>query len=161
MISQNTGLGTDLKAIAKYSEPEVEMKSKFLHICVGIILLAATASVSFAKVEWTITNTLKIDGTPLDMAVSPDGRLIYVLTEDGNIRIYMANGTLKDTVNVGQQVDRIKLGPKGERLFISSRQNKTLKVITLDFLHDINISGSPAHGAANAPVVIAVFSDFQ
>jgi DNA-binding beta-propeller fold protein YncE len=137
------------------------MKCKFLHICIGILLLATTASVSFAEVEWTITNTLKIDGTPLDMTVSPDGRFIYVLTEDGNIHIYTAKGTLKDTLNVGQQVDRIKLGPKGENLFISSRQNKTLKVITLDFLYDINISGSPTQGADNAPVVIAVFSDFQ
>ena len=137
------------------------MKSKLLHVCIGVLFLAVTASISFAEVEWTITNTLKIDGTPVDMAVSPDGRFIYILTEGGNIQIYTANGSLRDTLNVGQQVDSIKLGPKGEYLFVSSRQNKTLQLIKLDFLHEINTSGSPAQGVDNATVVIAVFSDFQ
>ena len=137
------------------------MKSRFFNVCVGILLLVAAESMCYAEVEFQVINTLKISGTPLDMAVSPDGRFIYVLTEDGNILIYTAGGALKDTVNVGWHVDQIKLGPKGERLIVSSRQNKTLKIITLDFIYDISISASPTKGAKDAPVVIAVFSDFQ
>jgi hypothetical protein len=123
--------------------------------------MVATASICSAEVEWSITKTFNIDGTPIDMAVSPNGRFLYVLTEAGKILIYTANGKLRDTINVGGQVDHIKLGPRGEGLFVSSRQDKSLKVIAIDFLHDINISGSPMQGADNAPVIIAVFSDFQ
>ena len=137
------------------------MKSRSFQVCVGIFLVVAAVSVCYAEVEWQIINTLTIDGTPLDMAISPDGRFIYVLTEDGNIRIYSAGGTLQDTVAVGPQIDRIKLGPKGEHLIVSSRKNKTLQIISLNFVHNISSSGSPTRGPKDAPVVISVFSDFQ
>ena len=126
-----------------------------------MLFIFAAASICFATVEWEIIQTLNIDAAPIDTAISPDGRFVYVLAEDGNIYIYSANGTLKDKIHIGSQVDQIKIGPKGERLFVSSRKNKTLKVITLDFIYDINISGSPSKGAKDAPVIIAVFSDFQ
>lgn len=139
----------------------VNMKSRFSKFFFSMLFIFAAASICFATVEWQIIQTLNIDASPLDMAVSPDGRSIYVLTEDGNIHIYSADGILKDKIHIGSQVDHIKIGPKGERLFVSSRQNKTLKVITLDYIYDINISGSPYKGAKDAPVNIAVFSDFQ
>lgn len=137
------------------------MKSRFSKFFFSMLFIFAAASICFATVEWQIIQTLNIDASPLDMAVSPDGRSIYVLTEDGNIHIYSADGTLKDKIHIGSRVNHIKIGPKGERLFVSSRQNKTLKVITLDYIYDINISGSPYKGAKDAPVIIAVFSDFQ
>lgn len=142
-------------------ELEVEMNSRSLHVCVCIFLVVAAVSVCYAEVEWQIINTLNIDGTPLDVAVSPDGRIIYVLTEDGNIHIYSASGAIQDTVVVGPQIDRIKLGPKGEHLIVSSRKNKTLQIISLNFVHNISSSGSPTKGAKDAAVVISVFSDFQ
>ncbi|UCE54146.1 MAG: hypothetical protein JSV31_01500 [Desulfobacterales bacterium] len=137
------------------------MKSRFLKFFFSILFIFTAASICFATVEWQIIQTLNIDASPLDMAVSPDGRTIYVLTEDGNIYIYSADGTLKDKIHIGSQVDHIKIGPKGERLFVSSRHNKTLKVITLDFIYDITTSGAPSKGAKDAAVIIAVFSDFQ
>ena len=137
------------------------MKNKFFHICVSIFLLFATAGIGVAEVEWEVARTLNIEGTPLDIAVSPDAKYIYVLTEDGNIRIYSPDGTLVDTIQVGKDLNRIKLGPKGEYLFVSSGQDKTLKIIKLSFVHDIVATGSPRKGNADAPVVISVFSDFQ
>ena len=137
------------------------MKCRFFHICVGIFLIFAAASICYAEVEWEISKTLNIEGTPLDIAVSPDVKYIYVLTEDGNIRIYSPGGTLEDTIRVGKDLNRIKLGPKGEYLFVSSRQDKTLKIIRLSFIHDISATASPMKGNKDAPVVIAVFSDFQ
>jgi DNA-binding beta-propeller fold protein YncE len=119
------------------------------------------AGISTAEVEWEIATTLKIKGKPLDMAVSPDAKYIYVLTKDGNIHIYLPNGKLEDTIQVGKNLDRINLGPKGEYLFVSSGKDKTLKIIKLSFIHDIAATGSPRKGNQDAPVVISVFSDFQ
>ncbi|MGD9307331.1 MAG: hypothetical protein PVF79_23930, partial [Desulfobacterales bacterium] len=67
----------------------------------------------------------------------------------------------KEKIQVGDQIDQINLGPKGEYLFVSSRQNKTLEILALNFIYDLNVSGSPFKGAKDAPVVITVFSDFQ
>jgi len=125
------------------------------------LLFAAVAQASATTVEWQVQQTLTLDAAPLDMAVSPDGRYIYVLAADGAIFIYAADGTLLDTIALGQPVDRFQIDPSGERLLVTNRNNKTLQVIALEFIRRINTSGSPFKGPADAPVVIAVFSDFQ
>ena len=116
---------------------------------------------SLAAVEWNIQKTLKIDGSPIDAAVSVNGKWIFVLTEQGNILIYSPNGQLKDKIKVGNHVNQIQAGPREDILILNSRKNKTLDILIVDFLQEINISGSPCKGAADAPVVIAVFTDFQ
>ena len=58
-------------------------------------------------------------------------------------------------------MDAIKPGPREDILFLSSRKDMTVKLITLDFIRNIDVSGAPFKGAADAPVVIAVFDDFE
>jgi len=94
------------------------------------------------------------------VAVSPDRKHIFVLTERG-IFVYSRDGKLEDKIDVGYPVDQIKLGPEGKQLFITSRKNKTVQVVTIDFIVNINVSDSPYRGRQDAPVVIAVFSDYQ
>ena len=125
------------------------------------VIIFTSGSVGFAEVEWNIVQTLKLDAPPLDMAISPDGRRIYVLVDGGNVLIYSNRGILKETIQVGDQIDQINLGPKGEYLFASSRQNKTLEIVAINFIYNLNLTGSPFKGAKDAPVVITVFSDFQ
>jgi DNA-binding beta-propeller fold protein YncE len=137
------------------------MKLRLAKLFIISVLIFTAGSVGFTEVEWNIVQTLKLDATPLDVAVSPDGRRIYVLVDDGNVHIYSARGILKEKIRVGNQVDQINLGPKGEYLFVSSRQNKTLESVALNFIYDLNITGAPFKGAKDAPVVITVFSDFQ
>ena len=116
---------------------------------------------SLAEVEWSVQKTVKIDDTPVDVSVSAKGRWTFVLTSQGDILIYSAEGNLKDKITVGSHIDSIKAGPRDDILFLTSRKNKTLQVVALDFIQDIDVSGSPFKGPADAPVVIAVFSDFQ
>ena len=139
------------------------MVHKLIRLCLGFAvaaLLAAPLPAS-AKVEWQIENTLKTEQPPLDVTVSPNGQTIFVLTAGGNILIYDSTGQLNDTINVGSHIDQIRVGPGGEQLFASSRQNKTVEVIALNFIRKINVSGSPLRGRADAPVTLTVFSDFQ
>lgn len=132
-----------------------------------IVFILALASVlvfclpGFAEVEWEIQETLKLDSPPLDVAISADGKWLFVLTDKGSIIIYSSNGTEQDKIDVGDHVDKIEVGSTGDILFLKSRKNKTVEVITLDFIQDINIKGSPIKGPVDAPVVIAVFTDFQ
>ena len=57
--------------------------------------------------------------------------------------------------------EEIKLGPKGETLILNSGKNQTVQIVTVDFFQQINTADAPFKGPANAPVVIAVFDDFQ
>jgi DNA-binding beta-propeller fold protein YncE len=137
------------------------MMRKILLLWVVMLLMVASAASGSATVEWEILNTLKLDTPPLDVAISPDGKTVFVLTDKGNIQIYEVNGRLTDNIEVGEQIDQIKLGPQGTHLFATSRQNRTVKVIALDFIKQIATKGSPYKGLEDAPVVIADFSDFE
>ena len=139
------------------------MKRKYIVFLLVILFVSIgfTQNPVFGLVEWNIRNTLKLDTQPLDVAVSQNGNLIYVLTKSEKILIYSSSGQLKDEIKVGNHVDHINSGPTEEWLFLSSRNNKTVEILHLDFIRQIDISGSPFRGPENAPIAITVFSDFQ
>jgi DNA-binding beta-propeller fold protein YncE len=126
-----------------------------------IVLGAAVNSFAAGSVEWSILKTLQLDATPIDVALSPDGRRIFVLTEQGEVVIYSSAAKVEAKIDVGQHVDQIKLGPRGSTIILKSGENKTVQVVTLDFIQKINTTGAPFKGAEDAAVVIAVFDDFQ
>ena len=132
-----------------------------LKVLIVALILAIAASVGSATLEWEILRTLKLDSPPLDMAIAPDGKSVFILTDKGDIQIYDLDGRLKDKIEIREPVDQIKVGPGGDQLFVTDRQNKTVKVIKLDFIRQITINGSPFKGPEDAPVVIADFSDFE
>ena len=137
------------------------MKSRFAIFLMTLFLLFVCFDQSSADVEWEVWRTFKLTEKPLDVAVSVNGRSIFILTENGEVLIYMHNGMLEGKIAVGKSVDAIKSGPKEDILFLLNRKDQTVQVINLDFIQDINISGSPFKGPADAPVVIVVFDDFQ
>jgi hypothetical protein len=111
-----------------------------------------------AEVEWGLLHTYTIEETPLDVAVSP--KWLFVLTDQGQVLIYAPNGQLMGKIPVGKTVDRIGTAMRDDVLFLSSSNDKTIKLLSLNFIQKISTLG-PFKGAVNAPVVIAVFSDFQ
>jgi DNA-binding beta-propeller fold protein YncE len=126
-----------------------------------VMAAVMTASWLHAAVEISLENTLRTESAPIDIAVSKDGRSTFVLTEDGSVALYDNSGKLTDTIKVGAHIDQIEIGPRGERLFATSRQNKTVEILLLNFIYNINTEGSAIKGPADAPVTIAVFSEFQ
>jgi hypothetical protein len=138
-----------------------EMKSKFTVFLVTLVLVLTWFAHSPATVEWDLFKTLKVEKKPRDVAISADGATVFVLTDEGEVLIYAADGKLKDRINVGNSVDGIKAGPREDILMLTSRKDSTVKFITLDFIQEINVSGSPFKGQAEAPVVLTVFNDFQ
>ncbi len=125
------------------------------------LIVTAFFSQSFAFVEWDVQKTLRLEKPPVDVAVSMTGTQIFVLTEQGSILIYSSDGALQDEIVVGDHVDGIHAGPSEDILYVTSRKNKTIEYINIDFIHDIDISGSPFKGASEAPVTIAFFNDYQ
>jgi len=137
-------------------------KIKAISLLAALIVLVALAnSLAFASVEWEIIKTLDMEAVPIDVALSPDGKRLFVLTDKGNILVYSSGDNPVHKISVGDHVDQIKMGPKGHLLILSSRKNRKVQLITLDFIQNINVSGSPFKGDGDTPVVVAVFSDFE
>ena len=127
-----------------------------LLVVIAIVALLAVPFQADAIVQWRIQNKLNTGEQPL--GVETNGRLIFVLTDAGNIQVYSREGKLEGSIKVGSHIDQIKIEPADNQLLAISRQNKTIEIIELNF---INISGSPAKGFKDAPVILTVFSDFQ
>jgi hypothetical protein len=131
-------------------------------ICLLAVLIVAVLAVnSHALVEWDIREILKTDEPPVDVVVSRNGKWIYILTAPGDVLIYTPDGKLRDKIGVGKHIDQITIGPSEDLLLLKSRKQQTVQIMILDFIREISTSGSPFKGPADAPVVIAVFSDFQ
>ena len=137
------------------------MKKIFSIFLLIAIFSATFLNYGFAKVEWSVIQTLNLDRPPRDVAIAHDGSMLFVLTDEGSVLIYSSEGILTDTIKVGEDIDGIRLSRMNDVLFLSSHKNKTVKIILLDFILDINIDGAPYKGPEKAPVVITVFSDFQ
>ena len=137
-------------------------KIKLIALFAVVVFLGAAANTFAAsEVEWNVLKTLQLEATPIDVALSPDGRRIFVLTAQGEVVIYSSAAKVEAKIEVGRHVDQIKLGPRGSTLILTSGQNKTVQVVSLDFIQKINTAGAPFKGAEDAAVVIAVFDDFQ
>jgi len=135
---------------------------KWIMVLSSVIVMNAFAGGAASdNVEWNVYKTLQLDATPIDLAISADGRRIFVLTDQGKILVYTSTTNIEATLDVGKQVDQIKLGPREETLILKSSKDKTVQLITLDFIQNINVSGASFKGPEDAAVVIAVFDDFQ
>ena len=137
------------------------MKNRWGPFGFALLIVLACFPSGFADVEWELQETLELDSPPVDMAISANGRWLFVLTHKGRIIIFSSDGQKKDMIDVGDHVDRLEAGPREDLLFLKSRKEKKVEVITLDFVQNINVLGSPFKGPANAAVVIAVFTDFE
>ena len=137
------------------------MKSRFTVFLLTLFLLFTWLAPSPATVEWDVAGTLNLKEKPRDAAMALNGKWIFVLTDKGEILIYSSDGKLEDTISVGQGVEGIKVGPREDVLLLTSGKDKTVQIITLDFIQEINVSGSPFKGNVDAPVAVAIFNDFQ
>jgi len=137
-------------------------KLTWIMVFTSVIFLSGfSTGPASGAVEWSVYKTLQLNATPIDMAISPDGRRLFVLTDQGEVLVYSSTTDIEATLNVGKNVDEIKIGAQEDTLILKSAKDKTVQIVALDFIQKINISGAPFRGPENAAVVVAVFDDFQ
>ena len=140
----------------------LQMKARLVVFLLVPVILLTLCPHSFAEVDrWDVKKTFNIEQTPLDVAVSLDGKWVFILTDQGSILIYSVDGSFEDTISVGSEVDGIEVGPWEGVLLLSSGKNKTVQILLLAFKQNFDITNSPFKGRVDAPVEIAVFGDFQ
>ncbi len=137
------------------------MKFKLLILSLSLPFVAAVFTPCFAAVEWGVQNRLQMEASPVDVAVSLNDKWVFVLNDRGEVLVFSSDGSLKEKIEVARHIDQIKVGPRDNLLYLTSRKNKTVEIVELDFIQNINTAGSPYKGPVDAPVVIAVFTDFE
>jgi len=133
----------------------------FSWLTVPVVLCSVAVVLAVEPAEWSVLRTLQLDAAAVDVALSPDGRRIFVLTDQGEILVYSSNEKPDAKMEVGRDVSQITVGPTGDTLILNNRKSRTVQLVSVDFVQNIKIEGSPFRGSKDAPVVIAVFNDFQ
>ena len=114
-----------------------------------------------AALEWRIIQGVDLKTTPLDIASSADGLWLFILTP-GEILVFSAQeGKITERIPVDPTFDRITSFPSGNVLSITSSTKKVLQIIYLETVYKIDVMGLPFKGPQDAPVTIAVFTDYQ
>ena len=137
------------------------MKLKLLILSLSLLIVTAVFTPCFAAVEWSVQNRLQMESSPVDVAVSLNDKWVFVLNDRGEVLVFSRDGSLKEKIQVGKHIDKITVGPRDNLLYLSSCKKKTVEIVELDFIQNINTAGSPYKGPVDASVVIAVFTDFE
>ena len=133
-----------------------------VHSLISIMLIGfAILEPVYAEVEYNVLKTYKLEDQPVDMAFSNQRNEIYVPNQERELLIYAGYGRLNEKINLGKVFDKLQLIQGSDVLPLSSRKDKTIQIVQLEFIQIIDTTGSPYKGVENAPVVIVVFSDFQ
>ncbi len=110
--------------------------------------------------EWSVVQQLELPVAAKSVVHSLDGKLTFFLT-DNSVLVYDQLGKLQGTIPIENGVSAIDIAPRGELLFLVNEKNKTYTAISINFIQEINVAGSPYVGLENAPVTLVVFTDFQ
>lgn len=133
--------------------------------CVILVTQTSLAAIqdkgTNGKVEWGVVRQFQIANAPIDIAHSLDGKLAFVLTQKKEVLIYDNKGVLQGAIPVDRGVTSIALDPLGQFLHMSDSESNKFYTLAIDFVVDINAVNAPFKGKKDAPVTIAVFSDFQ
>jgi hypothetical protein len=114
-----------------------------------------------ATVEWTVSGQLDLKAPPLDMCASADGKWLYILSA-GEVAVYsFAEEKIVNRIAIDTGFDSMICIKEKNSLVVTSHSGNTVQIIQLEEVYQFDISGLPYQGSKDAPVIIAVFSDYQ
>ena len=114
-----------------------------------------------ADVDWTIGGQLGLKAPPLDICASADGKWLYILCS-GEIVVYSFNeDKIIKRIPIDKAVDKMIYVKEKNALVVTGRSGDTVRIIQLEVVNTFTTTGLPYKGPKQAPITIAVFSDYQ
>ncbi|MGB9939582.1 PGF-pre-PGF domain-containing protein [Methanosarcina sp.] len=116
-----------------------------------------------------VTATVPVGQSPGGVAVTPDGKKVYVANSDPTVSIIdTATNTVTATINVGNRPYGVAVNPAGTKVYVTNPDSGMVSLIdttTNKVTATVNVGGSPtafgqfiAHPSALKPVLIVNFS---
>ncbi len=138
-----------------------KLKQIEIFIVLFFFLFLLFSSNLYGGVDLTTLSEKNIDVQPLDVASSENGSMIFILSA-GELIIYSSkNYEIISRSSIDASYDKIAYSGKNNTLILTSRSSKLLKIIDVEQIYKISLSSLPFKGAIDAPVIIAVFDDYQ
>jgi len=145
------------------------MKYKNIYMgCFATLLISSSAfglttpkSGQDNRVEWAVQQNWSTADKALDMVHSLDGKLVYLLNDKSQVQVYTNKGKLQGSIPVKAGTTAIDIAPRGETLYLINNKDMTFSSVSVSFVVDLDTSGAPFKGLANAPVTMTVFTDFE
>ena len=137
------------------------MKNIFFSCCLFLLMLMGPYGAGAVDIDWTELKPIHLDKNAADIAVSSDGKMMFVLGK-GEIQIFLLDEqkAIKQ-IKVDEIFDRLAVRGIDNTLILSSSSSNIIKQIQIELVYDIDITGLPVKGPEDAPVVIAVFDHYQ
>lgn len=122
--------------------------------------LIAPPSVS-AKIEWERLADIILDDMPIDVAVSANGELAYILCTGKILRYSIEENDITDTIPIKRNYTQLSISPDGDTLFLTGDKKRRVSMINVAQVFDMGIGNSPVIGNTQAPNTLYCFFDFQ
>lgn len=139
-----------------------------LFSCLASLLIAIHSNASVIpetgqdhRVEWESQKSWPTGSKTLDMVHSLDGKSVYILNDKQQIQVFSHEGQLQGNIPVAKGVSVIDIAPRGELLYVIDNEKQTFSSVAVSFVVDVDTAGSPSRGPEDAPVTIALFTDFE
>ncbi len=126
-----------------------------------LLVMAGLVGPVQAEVDWQVLASINVDAEVRDMTISAEGRWVYVLTAQNEIRIYTSGGKLKGSMPIDPGYTRIQAGPREDILLVSNKDMQSVQLVSVNPIHTFDLSEAPFKGPEDAPVTITLFSDFE
>lgn len=155
MIDNKRSIGLKILSLHRNILTVLIATAGFISLCITAVTFAVAAP------EWTLKRQFNVEQSPLAMAASPDGKMLYILVP-GKVLLYsLSEKKVNDFMPVDKDLDKLAYSGKDNLFILSSSSNKIVRIFQLESKARIDLSGLPFRGKEAAPVTIAVYSDFQ
>ncbi|RLB92574.1 MAG: hypothetical protein DRH26_05980 [Deltaproteobacteria bacterium] len=131
-------------------------------LCFFIFFLSLLVSQTvYGKADLTTIRQKNLDVQPLDVASSEDGNMIFILSLKELIIYSSETDQIISRSALDSAYDNISYSEKNKTLILTGKSSKSLRIIRVEQIHDISLSGLPFKGPSDAAVTLAVFDDYQ
>ena len=141
------------------------LKKTILAVALLLPLSAQAQEVKKTNVSgalnWTVQANWSLPAKPLDLVHSLDNKKVFILTADSKVLIFAADGRKLGEMPVEADTVAIDIAPRGEMLYLINGRTNSFTAMDIGFSQQIDITGAPVRGKADAPVTLVVFSDFE
>lgn len=141
---------------------------RFSACCLAAVLIGSGASAATMpdsgqdkRVEWKIQQTWPIAGKTLAMVNSLDGKFVFLLSDKQQVQVFNTQGQLQGSIPVDDGVSAIDISPQGDLLYLINNTKQSFSSVAISFVVDIDTTGAPFKGPADAPVTMTLFTDFE
>ena len=141
------------------------LKKTILAVALLLPLAAQAQEVKKTNVSgalnWTVQANWSLPAKPLDLVHSLDNKKVFILTADSKVHIFAADGRKLGEMPVEADTVAIDIAPRGGMLYLINGRTNSFTAMDIGFSQQIDITGAPVRGKADAPVTLVVFSDFE